>query len=68
MAWSWRYLDDDGKEQDVADGDHTFGTQADAETWLGQHWKDLAGQGVRAVSLYEDGRAVYGPMSLDPSA
>ncbi len=42
-----------------------FPSQADAETWLGQVWRDLAGGGVRDVSLYDGDRLVYGPMSLD---
>lgn len=44
-----------------------FGSQADAESWLGQVWRGLAESGVRSVSLYEDGRLVYGPMSLEAS-
>lgn len=44
-----------------------FLTQADAETWLGDVWRGLAEEGVAAVTLVEDGRDVYGPMSLDPA-
>ncbi|HEY8788884.1 MAG TPA: hypothetical protein VIM10_07110 [Actinopolymorphaceae bacterium] len=44
-----------------------FSSQADAETWLGTVWRDLAAGGVSAASLFEDDRLVYGPMSLEPS-
>ena len=41
-----------------------FPTQGDAETWLGETWRELLAAGVDAVVLVEDGRDVYGPMSL----
>jgi hypothetical protein len=65
MAWTWKYYGPDG---DLVDGldPGRFSTQADAETWLGQTWAELADEGVASVSLYEDGREVYGPMSLNP--
>ena len=44
-----------------------FPTQADAETWVGEIWKDLREAGVQAVSLFEGDRKAYGPMSLDPA-
>lgn len=42
-----------------------FPSQADAETWLGETWRDLRAHGVASVVLMEEGREVYGPMSLD---
>jgi hypothetical protein len=45
---------------------HEFPAQGDAESWLGEVWRDLADAGADAVRLYEDGREVYGPMSLHP--
>ena len=39
-------------------------TQSDAESWLGEHWRELAEQGVTGVTLLEDDRVEYGPMSL----
>ena len=42
-----------------------FPTQGEAETWLGETYPDLLDAGVRAVSLYEADRRVYGPMGLD---
>ena len=60
---------------DAANGDprlfgapaNGFASQADAETWLGTVWRELAADGVSAASLFEDDRLVYGPMSLEPS-
>ncbi|HSI93393.1 MAG TPA: hypothetical protein VK925_07815 [Jiangellaceae bacterium] len=65
MAWTWRFLDRDGDPVEPSEVGR-FSTQADAETWLGQTWQDLVADGVAAVTLYDDGREVYGPMSLDP--
>jgi hypothetical protein len=39
-------------------------TQSDAESWLGEYWTELAEQGVAQVTLIEDDRVEYGPMSL----
>jgi hypothetical protein len=44
-----------------------FPSQADAESWVGEAWQDLLGQGVDQVSLLEGDRVVYGPMSLHPA-
>ena len=44
----------------------TFPTQGEAESWLGEFYPSLLRAGVRAVSLYEADRLVYGPMSLEP--
>jgi len=41
-----------------------FANQADAESWVGEIWSDLAAAGVDAVTLFEHDRQVYGPMSL----
>lgn len=63
MTWSWRLETTGGS---VVDGVATekFPSQADAESWIGESWQDLAGQGVDQVVLLEDDREVYGPMSL----
>ncbi|WP_375423193.1 hypothetical protein [uncultured Friedmanniella sp.] len=45
--------------------DQGFPTQGEAESWLGEVYPDLLAQGVRAVTLHEADRVVYGPMSLD---
>ncbi len=44
-----------------------FPTQADAEAWVGESWRDLLESGVEQVRLVEDGTEVYGPMSLRPA-
>lgn len=63
MTWHW--IPDRAPDDDSAIGT-TFPTQGEAETWLGEVYPDLVDAGVRAVSLYEAGRLVYGPMSLEP--
>jgi len=64
--WSWGLEAEDGSvvavEGDLAD--QRFPTQAEAESWVGEVWADLAEQGVDAVTLFEGDRKVYGPMSL----
>ena len=44
--------------------DQRFASQADAESWVGEIWSELAAEGVDAVMLFEHDRQVYGPMSL----
>jgi hypothetical protein len=41
--------------------------QSDAESWLGEHWRDLADAGVAQVSLLDGDAKVYGPMPLAES-
>jgi hypothetical protein len=64
--WTWRLEDAGGTEVDVpADyAGRRFASQADAESWVGEIWADLAELGVDAVTLMEAERVVYGPMSL----
>ena len=64
--WTWRLLDADGAETRVSQeyADQRFLSQADAESWVGEVWADLAEQGVASVTLLEHDREVYGPMSL----
>jgi len=63
MAWSWRYEDVDGRS--VNGPAETFSSQADAESWIGQSWRELASTGVTSVTLVEDDRVDY-RMSLLP--
>jgi hypothetical protein len=65
MAWSWRYEGADG--QAVSGPAETFGSQSDAESWLGQTWRLLAEAGVTTVVLVEGDRVEY-RMSLLPAA
>ena len=64
--WWWRLEDAAGTEVEVAEelAGQRFPSQADAESWVGEVWAALAEDGVDAVTLFEDGREVYGPMSL----
>ena len=41
-----------------------FAAQGDAESWLGEVWREMAEAGAEQATLLEDGRVVYGPMSL----
>jgi hypothetical protein len=65
--WSWRYERIDGTEPDPARS-QTFPTQSDAETWIGESWKELLDAGVDSVVLLEEENEVYGPMSLHPQS
>ncbi len=63
--WWWRLEDSAGTEvsADELDGQR-FLSQADAESWVGEIWAELAEAGVDGVTLFEHERQVYGPMSL----
>lgn len=68
--WHWRLEDASGTtvtlpaDAAAAYADQRFPTQADAESWVGEIWSELAERGVAAVTLFEGEREVYGPMSL----
>ena len=65
MAWTWRYEGADGGEvTGEAPRGEAFPTQSDAETWLGENWRELLSAGVEQVTLLDGAREVYGPMSL----
>jgi hypothetical protein len=68
-AKPWRWRLEDGAGAEVAApaelADQAFPSQADAESWVGEFWPDLADAGVAAVTLFEADREVYGPMSLE---
>ncbi len=67
MSWTWRFENAAGKEVNGGDlAGAEFSAQGDAETWLGEIWRELTDNGVDQVVLLEDGREVYGPMSLHP--
>ncbi|MBT8227573.1 MAG: hypothetical protein KJO75_19050 [Dactylosporangium sp.] len=57
MAWTWRYEDAAGRPIDGPS--ETFPSQSDAESWLGQAWKDLVAAGACASVLCEDDRTEY---------
>jgi hypothetical protein len=68
-VWTWTYEDAEGREAQpvVRPPERGFGTQADAETWIGENWRALLAGGVEQVDLLCDDRKVYGPMGLRPA-
>jgi len=67
MSWTWQLEDPAGEPVDPA----TLGVempesenQGDAESWLGEAWRDLLERGIATVTLLQDGERVYGPMGL----
>ncbi|CCG03008.1 hypothetical protein [Blastococcus saxobsidens] len=67
MSWHWRLEDPAGAALDpaavgveVPEADN----QGDAESWLGENWRELLDRGVAQVTLLEDERKAYGPMGL----
>jgi len=67
VTWSWQLEQQDGTVL-ASRGlpKETFGSQGDAESWLGENWRALLAAGVDQVSLLDDTRTEYGPMSLHP--
>lgn len=63
MTWRWRYETENGKPVDGPREE--FSSQADAESWLGQTWRDLIASGASTATLMEDDRVEY-RMSLQP--
>ena len=71
-SWRWRFEDRSGAEVSLAGGSTASGvtgfpSQSDAESWIGEVWRDLLDDGVEQVTLFEGDREVYGPMSLHPA-
>ena len=67
MAFSWVFEDASGQPIEPAMAPSSpFPTQADAESWVGESWRDLLAAGVEQVRLREDEDELYGPMSLRP--
>ena len=67
MVWTWRYEDGNGNPVDRPGAPREdFPTQADAESWLGESWRDLLANGVDQVTLLDGDRVVYAGMSLHP--
>ena len=64
-TWHWRLENTAGAEvSSTVAGYSGFPSQSDAESWLGEYWRELADDGVEAATLFEGDREVYGPMSL----
>jgi hypothetical protein len=67
MSWHWRLEDSAGAAIDptsvgveVVESEN----QGDAESWLGENWRELLHQGVATVTLFDGENEVYGPMGL----
>ena len=65
MAWTWRYENADGSVSEAAGDPGGFPTQSDAETYIGESWRELLDAGVCQVTLFDGERKIYGPMGLD---
>jgi hypothetical protein len=70
MSWHWRLEDPAGAAIDpasvgveVVDSDN----QGDAESWLGENWRELLDRGVATVTLFDGENEIYGPMALAAS-
>ncbi|HET9500478.1 MAG TPA: hypothetical protein VFO98_09470 [Marmoricola sp.] len=67
-SWWWRLENASGVEVTVAAVPaQEFPSQSDAESWVGEVWRELLEGGADAVTLFEGDRLVYGPMSLHAS-
>ena len=55
-AFSWVLHDASGADLRNSE---PFGSQADAEAWMGAEWSSLRAEGADSVSLMEDGEVVY---------
>ena len=64
MAWTWRFEDADSRAVDAPT--EAFSSQSDAESWIGQTWRDLLSTGAVRVTLLEEDRVEY-RMSLLPA-
>jgi hypothetical protein len=69
MAWTWRLESVDGAEVNppTPSTPPSHQNQSDAESWLGENWRELADAGVAQVRLFDGSTEVYGPMPLSES-
>ncbi|QES50473.1 hypothetical protein DEJ50_24270 [Streptomyces venezuelae] len=64
MAWTWRFETADGTQAAPAVEPEEFTTQGDAESWIGEYWKDLLEGGAERVRLSDDNGTEIYAMSL----
>lgn len=69
MSWRWRLESATGEtvHPAVSGAADRFPTQSEAESWVGEAWRDLLDAGVVSVFLLDGDRQAYGPMSLLPA-
>ena len=62
-VWAWELLD---RSDEMLDRplSPTCSNRFDAESWLGESWRQLAEQGVVAARLTHNGQAVAPPIPL----
>jgi hypothetical protein len=65
MSWTWLLETRDARQVTPDVEIPAFPSQSDAESWLGEVWRELAAAGAAQATLLEDERVVYGPMSLE---
>ena len=58
MTWQWRYQGNTGGSE-LGEVSEEFPSQSDAESWLGEGWRDLLAAGVSEVILEENGKKEY---------
>jgi hypothetical protein len=61
--WEWALSGADGSRPDRPVGP-VFTSRFDAEQWLGEHWRALAGQDVARAQLLHLGQGVGVPIEL----
>jgi len=64
VIWKWLIESANGVTAELESEPPTFTSQSDAESWLGEVWRDLVDAGAVQASLLEDDHVAYGPMSL----
>ncbi len=62
-SYEWRYADEAGVS--TPGPAVAFDTRESAERWLAENYRDLADDGITAVSLFDGNGVVFGPMPLD---
>jgi hypothetical protein len=65
MSWTWLLETRESEPVATEVEIPAFPSQSDAESWLGEVWRELAAAGAAQATLLEDERVVYGPMSLE---
>lgn len=62
-AWDWELADRAGEPVERPTSP-AFGNRFDAEGWLGEHWRQLADQGVATVRLRNLGQPAAAAIPL----
>ncbi len=57
VQWEWRFLDGQDAVMDRPLSP-AFTNRFDAESWLGEQWRHLAGQGVAGAELLQQGEPI----------